>query len=148
MIIYKPNERVTVKIGDVKIKITPLMPSDRVVLADILQAGAKSANKDIVKAAYEALRLSVKEIDAPGYSFSDGQPISLSHGDDGRLTDESLAVLLQVIDAKKLTSMAIVMAGNGIREWEIEGVEIVDSNKSDDSQKKSQASAQQPSGST
>lgn len=138
MIIYKPNEKVTVKIGAVSIVISPLMPDDKIRIASKMPMGSKSSNGEIISAAYETLKLAVKDIDAPGYEFSDGKPISLSKKDDGSLTDDALAVLLQVVDSRKLTSMAIQLAGDGVRDWDIEGVELVEQKKPEP-EKKSQA---------
>lgn len=138
MIIYKPNERVTVKIGEVSIVVSPLMPDDKIRIANKMPMGAKSSNGEIISAAYETLKLAVKEINAPGFEFSDGTPITLAKKEDGSLTEDALAVLLQVVDSRKLTTIAIQLAGEGVKNWEIEGVELVEQKKAE-TEKKSQA---------
>ena len=129
MIIYRPGEKVRVKLGAVSIFISALRPEDKVALATLVPNGAKSLQPEIVTMAYETLRRAVKGIEAPGYEFSDGRPLSLEYGDDGRMTDESLAVLLQVVDSRNLVQMAVKLAGDGVRDWEIPGVEIVETGK-------------------
>lgn len=142
MIIYRPGEKVSVKLGDVSIAISALRPEDKIAIASLVPNGAKSSQSEVVTMAYETLRRAVKGIEAPEYEFSDGRPLSLEHGSDGRLTDESLAVLLQVVDSRKLVQMAVKLAGDGVRDWEIEGVQILEPGKKapePESEKKTQA---------
>ena len=139
MIIYRPNERVTVKIGSVSIVISPLSPADKLKVADAVGRGAQQTASEVLPMTYTALKLAVKGIDAPGYEFSDGTPITLAMGPDGNLTDEGLAVLLEVVNSDTLLPFAALLYKDGIRDWNIPGVEIQRTNKVEQ-QKKSQES--------
>jgi len=126
MIIYRPGERVTVKIGEVKIFITPLSVDEKFRVSQAAARGVDATKgTNIMPAVNETLRIAVKDIEAPGFQFSDGSPIKLDRKDDGTLSDEGLAVLLMVVDSGKMSNLAMQLAAFGVKDWDIEGVEIV-----------------------
>ena len=126
MIIYLPGERVTVKIGEVKIVISPLSYNEKLRVSEAAARGVDGAKGvNIMPAVSETLRVAVKDIDAPGFTFSNGQPITLDRTEDGTLSDVGLAVLMMVVDSGKMSNLAMQLAAFGVRDWDIEGVEVV-----------------------
>lgn len=125
MIVYKPSDRVRVKFGPVTITVSPLAPHERIQVANKAVRGVDAGMNGIAPLAYETLRVAVKEVDAPGFEFPDGSPITLERGEDGLITDEGLAVLLQICDSAKLVSWAVQLAAKGVGDWGFEDVEVV-----------------------
>lgn len=142
--IYRPNDRVAVKIGDVTVFISPLTPQRKAELVRLtgeLTPRLKSEDKGVQAAAINestmaTLKLAVKGIEAPGYSFPDGSPISLATEPDGTLSDEGLTVLFAILEQSKLMLIASKYLSEGIKQWDIDGVEV--KTQSADEQKKSQ----------
>jgi hypothetical protein len=125
MIIFRPSDKVRVQVGDVTVIMSPLISADRMKILDSL--GTKVEAGQVGSSAggyYEALRLSVKGIEAPGYELSDGSPIQLELDENGHLTSESLELLLAVLDNPKLIMIASNLLAKGLKNWEVEGVEI------------------------
>lgn len=143
--IYRPSDRVAVKIGDVTIFISPLTPQKKaelIRLANELSPRLRSEDKTVQAAAINestmaTLRYAVKGIEAPGYAFPDGSPISLSTEPDGCLSEEGLSVLFAILDQTKLMLVASSYLKDGIKQWDIDGIEVKIPDAADE-QKKSQ----------
>lgn len=142
--IYRPTDRVPVKIGDVTVFISPLTPqrkAELIRLTSDLTPRLKSEDKAVQANAINestmaTLKYAVKGIEAPGYSFPDGSPITLSVEPDGTLSEDGLSVLFAILEQSKLMLIASKYLAEGIKHWDIDGVEV--KIPAPDDQKKSQ----------
>lgn len=124
MIIYKPSDRITLKIGDVSLKISPLTALQKVSLMSLSKMVGGKEVADTSMMAMMTIKYSVKEISGVTATFSDGSDFSLSYDPDGTLSDDALTSLMQILDNGTLTQIAAQLLTTGVQGINVPGVEI------------------------
>lgn len=125
MIIYKPTDRIEVKIGEVRLKISPLTALQKTNLMSITKMKGGEEVADLSQMALMTLKYSVKDISGVNATFADGSEFKLDYEEDGTLSEDGLTALMQVLDNGTLTNIAARLLGKGISGLnEVPGVEI------------------------
>ncbi len=95
MRIYKPGERITLKIDEIEFVVSPLtFPEKSEILTKMGKASALKDPQEAFKTNFETLRYAIKDVN--GFEDEDGKPWRPSFDEDGRLSWESLDVLLNM----------------------------------------------------
>lgn len=136
MIIYKPSDRILLKIGDISLKVSPLTALQKANLMSLTKMSAGREVADTSMMAIMTIKYSVKEIYGVDATFADGTEFSLSYDPDGTLSEESLTAIMQILDNGTLTQIAAQLLTTGVQSIKVPGVEV-DAGKSVEVKKKS-----------
>ena len=136
MIIYKPSDRILLKIGDISLKVSPLTALQKANLMSLTKMSAGREVADTSLMAIMTIKYSVKEIYGVDATFADGTEFSLSYDPDGTLSEESLTAIMQILDNGTLTQIAAQLLTTGVQSIKVPGVEV-DAGKSVEVKKKS-----------
>ena len=105
--VYRTTDKISVKIDDITVKISPLSYEQKSVIQSLLISGDPLS---VVKAAKESIRYAVKEVS--GVEDSDGSVYELMF-DEGVLSDSCIDDLLNIDPEDKL-SLVCTSLLNGI----------------------------------
>lgn len=97
MIVYRPTDKLTVKIGDISVKISPLTYEQKTeIMTHIkMEKGETVANSG--KMMFLTLKYSVKEVSGlPEMKYADGSKAELTWSN-GSLTEEGLELFIQAL---------------------------------------------------
>ena len=122
MIVYLPEDRIRLKIGDIEISVAPLSSGAMDKLSTLItqQAGEKTVNHR--QTVIETLRYGVKDL--RGVKRPDGSDLKLEFEGDG-LTDSSVDVLMRLGYNVELVNVATKLMNSLERELgEVEGIEV------------------------
>ena len=136
MIIYKPSDRILLKIGDISLKVSPLTALQKANLMSLTKMSAGREVADTSLMAIMTIKYSVKEIYGVDATFADGTEFALSYDPDGTLSEESLTAIMQILDNGTLTQIAAQLLTTGVQSIKVPGVEV-DAGKSVEVKKKS-----------
>ena len=136
MIIYKPSDRILLKIGDISLKVSPLTALQKANLMSLTKMSAGREVTDTSLMAIMTIKYSVKEIYGVDATFADGTEFALSYDPDGTLSEESLTAIMQILDNGTLTQIAAQLLTTGVQSIKVPGVEV-DAGKSVEVKKKS-----------
>lgn len=129
-IIYRKNDFVSLKIGDLIFKIKPLTYEERVEIMSCLSNAGGTVVENAAKATFYSMKYAIKGID--GAFLPDGSKYDITLGDDGLITDDSIDDLLN-IELNGLLSKALQNFLRGVpakiidpqTKKDLEGVEVV-----------------------
>jgi hypothetical protein len=138
--IYRPSDRIVVKIGDVTFKLAPLTLHQKTeVQAAMIEGKGKLNIRDLTRGIALALKYSLKSVQ--GIVDSDGNQYQLSQ-ENGILTDECIDDLMNMEISNQLAMIASNMA-TGVpkvftddKGQPLKGVELIEEKK-EESEKKS-----------
>ena len=124
MIVYRPSDRIPVAIGKIKIWISPLTAGQYSNLMSMtkMQGGVEVA--DAAGMAIRTLKYCIKKVDGLNAQYADGSTVEFDYDSDGCISDESLDVLVSVLELPKLSLLASKIATEGIKDHKIPGVKI------------------------
>lgn len=125
MIIYKPSDRVEIKIGNVKIKLSPLTALQKANLMGLTKMSGGREVVDTSMMAIMTIKYSVKEVSGIDAKFADGSDFALSYDPDGTISEESLSALMQVLDNGLMTQVAAQLLTTGMQDISVPGVEVI-----------------------
>lgn len=97
LVVYRPSDKITIRVGDVVIKVSPLTYEQKTkVLSQVKMEGGKAV-QDGARSSFLTMKYSIREVVSglPEMRYPDGELVTLQW-EDGQLTDESLELLLQV----------------------------------------------------
>lgn len=126
MKVYRPTDRVKVRIDDAQFEISPLTFQQKSDIASCSKMVGGEQQVDIAKSVFLSLKYAVKGIS--GIEFDDGEKLEYEEGEDGLIKDELVDTLLSADTASKLILFFSQIA-NGIDDYSIEGVEILNAKK-------------------
>lgn len=137
--IYKRSDRITVKIDDITVKLSPLSMDEKLeIQMAMVQGKVKGDIKELTRGITLALKYSIKGID--GILDSDEKPYTLSFEGE-YLSQDCVEELMNAELVKKLTIVCTTLV-NGVpasftddKGNALEGVELVKPVKEDDSKK-------------
>lgn len=95
--VYRTKDKISVKIDDITVKISPLTYEQKAVIQSLLISGDPLS---VVKAAKESIRYAVKEVS--GVEDADGNPYELEF-DNGVLSEDCIDDLLNIDPEDKLS---------------------------------------------
>lgn len=122
MIIYKPTDRIPIKVGALVLTLAPLtFEQKKVVFSDIKQRAGKQI-VDETQAARKALKYSVKDLS--GAKDWSGSEFKLKFDNQGNLLDSSIDALMGLGDCGKIMDSVAKIMNNRLAD-EVEGVEII-----------------------
>lgn len=121
MIVYKLTDRIPVKFAGVTVWVSPLSYQQKSHVLAQTKIVKGEEIQDHGQMVFLAVKYAVKEIQ--GLVDSSGSPYELAFDSDGTLTDACASDLMQM-DAHPKLILACSHLMNGIKEYEIEGVEI------------------------
>ncbi len=127
MRIYKPGDRLTLKIEEIEVVVEPLTFREKSeILSKMGRASAKGNAEEAFRNNFETLRYAIKDV--TGFTNEDGSPWRPTFDEDGRLDWESLDVLLNMTVTEPVLNH---IAGflQGIPKKLPEGVTLVESKK-------------------
>lgn len=124
MIIYKPTDRISLKIGDAIIKVSPLTALQKANLMSLTKmvGGAEVADTSLM--AIMTIKYCIKEVSGIEAHYADGEPFVLTYDPDGTISEESLTCITQIFDTGLLTQIAAQMLTTGVQSIKVPGVEI------------------------
>jgi hypothetical protein len=120
MKIFRATDRIPVKIGEVTIFISPLTAEHKGEVISQTKMVGGDVVADTKRMIILTLKYAVKGVS--GVTYYDDVPMELKFDEDGTVSDESIAELMQ-IDSDKLVTFASHLIANRLNE-EIPGVEI------------------------
>lgn len=133
--IYRRTDRVSVKIGDVTVKLAPLSSHEKAEIQQAMILGrAKGDIREATRGMVLSLKYAIKGIE--GVIDSDGNPYTLKFEND-QLTDSCVDDLLNMELTERLALICAALVkgipdqftdNNGVK---LEGVEIVNPTKSE-----------------
>ena len=131
MIIYRKDDKVSVKIDDIEIKISPLTHAQKSELQSHMMKAVNGDMNEAMISVQKSLKFAVKDI--KGVFFMDGndkREYALSF-EDGQLTDECIDELLNLPISNKISSVCSALL-QGVPDKivdkdgkEIEGIKIL-----------------------
>lgn len=124
MIIYKPSDRIALKLGDIVLKVSPLTALQKANLMSLTKMSAGREVADTSMMAIMTIKYCVKEIHGVKATFADGTEFSLSYDPDGTLSEESLTAVMQILDNGTLTQIAAQLLTSGVQGIKVPGVEV------------------------
>jgi len=124
MIIYKPTDRIALKIGDIIVKVSPLTALQKANLMSLTKLSAGREVADTSMMAIMTIKYCVKELIGVQATFADGTEFSLSYDPDGTLSEESLSSVMQILDNGILTQVAAQLLTTGVQNIRVPGVEV------------------------
>lgn len=121
MKIFRMTDRIPVKIGDVKVMISPLNYAQR---AEVVSQ-TKNKGKDIVPDTGMMMNLTLKYCikSVEGLEYFDGSKFELQFDEDGSASQESISELLQMAENEKLITLATKILSSKFEE-QTPGLEI------------------------
>ncbi len=125
MIIYRPSDRISLRLGAVTLKVSPLTALQKANLMSYTKMVGGKEVADTSLMAVMTIKYCLKEISGVDATFADGTPFSISLDPDGVLSDESLTSVMQVLDNGLLTQIAAQVLTTGIHNLAVPGVEVV-----------------------
>lgn len=106
--VYRVSDKIHVKIGEIKVEISPLKHIQKAEVQEVLMTGKTS---DAVKGAALAIKYALKNIE--GVKDSTGKPYELAFGPDKYLTEDSLDDLFNLKESDNIALMCLNLL-NGI----------------------------------
>ncbi len=121
MIVYRPSDRISVKVGDLEIKVSPLTYQQKTELLSLTRQEGGRTVVDLSRRSLLALKKGIREVNGlPDMEFPDGSKVELQW-ENGELSDESLELLLQVLGTVRSPQLSTALilgrfhdAGEGI----------------------------------
>ena len=134
MIIYRKEDKVSVKIDDIEIKISPLTHSQKSELQSHMMKAVNGDMDEAMVSVQKSLKFAIKDIKGVFYmDGSDKREYSLSFNDDGFLSDECIDELLNLPISNKISSVCSALL-QGVPDKildkdgkEIEGIKVLTS---------------------
>lgn len=121
VVIYPPDARVPIYIGDVTVWVSILTVMQKSNLLDLTKNEAGEQKTDKYAFAFALLKYCVKEIE--GLVYFDGSKYELKFDKDGNLSDDSVNELFQMDQSNKLILAASHLFSK-IEDLESEGLKI------------------------
>lgn len=123
MVIYRPSDKIPVKIGDLTLLISPLSAEQNAMILSLTRMKGGEEVADAARMALVTLKYCVKEVQGlNGATFADGSPVSFDFDENGILTDDSITVLYGLLNTATLNLLAAKLATEGIKKHDIPGV--------------------------
>ena len=142
MLILRNTDRVPCKIGKITLWVSPITWAEKTNLFKMVSLKGGQEKTDETGMLIETLRLSIKKVDGLShYKFSDGSKASLEFDDNGRLTTESLELLIRLLGPVPVSRISSAILTDALND-DIEGFEI-DYSKVEDTSKKKSSSVNQ-----
>lgn len=121
--IYKTTDRITVKIGDLQVKISPLSLDQKNEIQSLMLEGQKKNSIPILtESTLLAVRMCVKEIS--GLKNSDDTDYKLEF-EDGKLTNACISDLMNMEESVNLQKVCAAFITSIPKDFDLEGVEII-----------------------
>lgn len=124
LIVYRTTDRVPVRFGEVSLLIAPLDAGQYANISGFTKLNAGVQEVDGQRMVNATLRYSIKGIEGVSAKYPDGTEFELKFDEAGNLTEDSLSELWQVLDRNKLSEMAAKLFAGGLKNLQIEGVEV------------------------
>jgi hypothetical protein len=121
MIVYRLTDRLPIKIDELTFWIAPLSFEKKQVLSTYTRMNGGVETIDFQKVAVATLKFTIKGVE--GLTLADGSDYELEFDPAGDLTDESVDVLLRLVQNERLI-VACSRLANEFKEHEIPGVVI------------------------
>lgn len=125
MRIYRPTDLIDLKVGEIVITVSPLTKEQKIELAQMSSVEGGKIKVDHVKSTEALIRFCVKKL--KGVEYSDGSPVELSPGDDGKLSDADCEAVWAVLDNLENSNdivIALFKMMRGAMDMDIPGVEM------------------------
>lgn len=132
MRIHKTSDKISIKIDDITIKISPLTQLQKSELQGHMVKAVNGDMNEAMKSVQKSMKFAIKDIDGVEYENDEGEiePYKLEL-EDGMLTDECVDDLLNLPISNKLSSICSTLLG-GVPDKildangkEIEGIKIL-----------------------
>lgn len=131
--IYRLTDKIEYKIGEIKIKISPLSVNDKNILTDLMFKGqAKQDIKALMEGSLYAIQCGVKEV--KGLEDSEGNEYQLQFDTEGKLTKECAEELLNIEQSSQLIGLCSSFI-NGVPSKLPEGISLVTTSPNKKAQK-------------
>ncbi|TXH09496.1 MAG: hypothetical protein E6R04_07975 [Spirochaetes bacterium] len=126
MIVYRPSDRIAVKVGELTVWISPLSYEEKTNLLSTTKMVGGKAVSDAGKMSYLTLKYSIKKVEGlESCKFADGSPCTMEFGADGYPTDESLETLLAIFGNTTSAQLSSSLVLGNYKNTSIEGVEFI-----------------------
>lgn len=101
MIIYRPTDRIFLKVGGATIAIAPLTHRQKTLLLSLTRVTKGQVVSDIGERSFRVLQQAIRSVEGlPEMKYPDGQPVELKWENE-ILTDESVEIVLQFLGTTK-----------------------------------------------
>lgn len=101
MIIYRPSDRIFLKVGGATIAIAPLTHRQKTILLSLTQVVKGKVVSDIGERSFQVLQQAIRSVEGlPELKYPDGSLVELKWENE-LLTDESVEVILQFLGTSK-----------------------------------------------
>lgn len=121
MIIYRPNDRIPLKIGKITLIVSPLTGDQNSELATYTKMQGGKEVVDVGRMAISTLKFAVKDIQGVDATYIDGTKFELERDGD-YLTEQSVGDLYEIFGTAQLNMIAAKLISKQIDE--IPGVKI------------------------
>jgi len=124
MRIFRPHQRIDLKVGDIVITVSPLTKEQKIELAQMNTVEGGKVKIDHFKSTDAIIKRAVKQI--KGVEYPDGTPIQLEEGGD-LLSDEDAEIVWAVLDNLENSNdivLALFKMMRGAMDFDIPGVEV------------------------
>jgi len=126
MIIYRTDERIPIKLGHITVYVSPLSQGQ---YANLMSQKSMSGGVEISDGAamsMMALKFAVKDVESNvPIEYRDGTKFKLQQDESGKLTDESIYGLTQVLGAPEMNKLAEKVLLNKFADDTPEGVAVI-----------------------
>jgi hypothetical protein len=123
MIVYGPEDRIPLKIGSVRIEISPLRYKDRFRLLSYIQKDGGTDASRQGDMAYDTLKLAIKSVSGLDARKPNGEKIEILFDSNGVIEDDSLELLIRASNSTVLTQVAAELIAD-VYDFKIVGVSI------------------------
>lgn len=123
--IYRLTDRLTYKVGELEIKVSPLSVEDKIAITEFMYKGQSGNLSSMMNGSIHALKCSIKEI--TGLTDVDGNEYKLEF-ENGKLTQSCAEDLLNIEQSSSLIALCSSFIG-GIPSTLPEGVTVISPKK-------------------
>ena len=125
MIIYRPSDRIPVKVGKFTVLISPLSAEQRTQISSLTKLKAGKEVIDHAAMMMQTLKCTIKGIEGvEDATFADGSKFELEFDDSGELTKDGLTALYEVLGSKPLSDIVAKIISHSMDKDDIPGVKF------------------------
>lgn len=121
--IYKTTDRISYKIGDLLIKISPMTVQDKATLNEYMQKGRSGDTRALIEGSMFAIKAALKEV--KGLEDSQGNPYNLEFDDNNYVTENCINDLMNIAESSLMVTLCSQLIA-GIPSTLPEGITLVE----------------------
>jgi hypothetical protein len=101
--IYRTTDKISYKIGELEIKISPLSVHDKATLHDLIIKSRDGGSKAMIDGSIFALKAAIKEV--TGLVDTEDKEYKVSFDDNGYLTDSCISDLMNIEESSRMIAL-------------------------------------------